>query len=421
VKKLNSNGKPATVRVMEKYRIHLRFAAQSVISIVFGNTIFYLNKLHQDELTDVYWLTLIAAGVVWASNLIFIAGFMKHRETAPPPLRPFWWIINGIGLTLLAPLANSPRVLFYSILTVSMLSVFIRQRQRDRLIYLIFLTIAFGVIDYGVLPEFPLADLLFLMAILAGGTWLVHYLSRKIQSSRLEISQLRREVGRLNQTNVRLQNHVVQVKEFVLTQERDRIAREIHDILGHTLTGLAVKLQAIESLVEIDQQRSMLEIRNSYNMVREALYEVRLTVSALRDPMNKILRGRTLWVQLCETFAQCTNVNLQINIENEFNQVDDNINAVVYRFIQEALTNAYRHGEATLIDVAVWKHQNELRVRVSDNGHGVTSLREGFGIIGVRERLSELGGQVGWRSEYGKGFDIAIVVPLGNEGSDEND
>ena len=216
----------------------------------------------------------------------------------------------------------------------------------------------------------------------------------------------------------RSQEEIAQLAQMV---ERERIAREFHDTLGHTLTGLVVKLQAIQSLVRLDPDRVIEEIDGSCALVREALREARLTVSALRDPVSQVIRGSMLWLTLCETFAKCTGITIQTDFEEEFDTVDDVTNAVVYRFIQEALTNAYRHGEATLIDVAVWWRRNELRVRVSDNGHGTNGLQEGFGITGIRERVSELKGQVGWKSEYGKGFDIAIIIPCSRgEASGQN-
>ena len=89
------------------------------------------------------------------------------------------------------------------------------------------------------------------------------------------------------------------------------------------------------------------------------------------------------------------------------------ISETVYRLIQESLTNAYRHGRADYVDVAMsWETDDELvLLRVSDNGRGALSLSPGNGLTGMRERVAELGGSVVWQSSPGRGFDIGVDIP----------
>jgi len=277
---------------------------------------------------------------------------------------------------------------------------------------LFFLITQFGAVSSACLlhNEPALAQLAIIMVLLIGAAWLFKSMEHEYNKVNAELRQTRRSVGQLAEANVRLQNHAIQAREWLINQERYRIAREIHDSLGHTLTGLVVKLQATEALIQLDPVRTAEEIRSACAMTREALQETRAAVSSLRDPVSGVLHGSALWVKLCETYAACTGVKIKIDIEQGL-AVDDTINAVFYRFIQEALTNAYRHGEASMIDVAVWGHPDALLGRVSDNGQGILNMREGFGLTGIRERIGELGGEVAWRSEYGKGFDLAIKVP----------
>jgi len=233
-----------------------------------------------------------------------------------------------------------------------------------------------------------------------------------------ELSRTRRSVGQMAETNVRLQNHAIQSREWLLNQERYRIAREIHDSLGHALTGMVVRLQVLETMIGPDPVKAMAETGLICNMAREALQETRAAVASLRDPVLSALRGPALWNTLCETFFSCTGVKVQTGIDERLD-VSDTVNATLYRFIQEALTNAYRHGGASLVDVAVWRENDWLYARVSDNGRGALAVQSGFGIMGIRERLDDLGGKVAWRSEYGKGFDIVIKVPWQEVGGSE--
>ncbi len=241
----------------------------------------------------------------------------------------------------------------------------------------------------------------------------------ELVATRVELSKNRRDVGQLAQANVRLQNQAIQYKAAAVADERNRVAREIHDSLGHVLTGVSVKLQTVEYLIRKDPAKASEEIAHLHTMVQMALRETRSVVFGLREPGHEILHGRDLWIHLCEVFTNCTGVKFEIDIPEEFNDVDDVTNAIVYRFIQEGITNAYRHGEASLIGVAVWERDSMFRARVSDNGHGTKVVREGFGLTGIRERVNEINGYMEWYSESGKGFDILIVFPMQGGGGEE--
>jgi signal transduction histidine kinase len=403
---------------MTKKRLRLRWFALASIGMTIAGMV--LTFLKTDW--NLQGLAALMAGVTALAGSFGLIWRSIKTESERPAVKPVGPIVIGVGLLIAVGLAPAPGLLERWLLVCCVGSVNFYLSQKSGVIFSgLLLAGLFGA--FRIRPGFPLGDLGLELTLITLAMAIIKDLTAKSTGLQGELSLLRREVGQLTQTNVRLQNHAVQVKEVVISQERDRIAREFHDTLGHTLTGLAVKLQAAESLIGLDRERAAEEVRGSYTMVREALYEARLAVAALRDPTYKVLRGRALWTYLCETFSQCTKIEVRIDIEEDFSTVSDNCNAVVYRFIQEALTNAYRHGQADLIDVAVWYRGNELRVRVSDNGMGVRTLQEGFGLLGIRERVAELGGQVGWISEHGKGFDIAILIPFAdgeNHGKDQS-
>lgn len=398
---------------MDRFWAIVRRGAFALIGIFFGVT-FFVILIHVKTnvmAPSLSYLGLVACGAGMLGNIILISkGTNKENKRTPAP-KFIWMFFSWGGTTLLIMLPGEQRIMLPWLFATTLGCAFLALKLKQSIIFsgLLFVTIIGS--SFWIQPPIEIMHFMLILVLLAVTSLIFHFLYRELTSAREEMSQLRREVGYLTQTNVRLQNHVMQEKELILEGERDRIAREFHDTIGHTLTGLVVKLQAIQSLVRIDPERAIEEIDCSCDLVREALREARLAVSALRDPVSKVLRGRALWTNLCETFAKCTGITIHTDCEEEFENIDDVVNAVVYRFIQEALTNAFRHGEATLIDVAVWWRDNELLARVSDNGHGVKTLNEGFGITGIRERVTELKGQVGWRSEYGKGFDIAIIIP----------
>ena len=408
---------------MDRFWAMIRWGASLGTSVLFG-LVFFLSLTDLKTGSGVPLLVysgLIAAGAGWIGNLILVWIAVSVQKGKVPFPKWIGTVLSWSGTALLILLPGAHHTVLPWLFAVTVGCAMLALNFRQNLIFVGLLGLSAIASDFWIRPRMDISVFLLILVIMIGAAGVIHFLYRELTAARNEMSQLRREVGYLTQTNVRLQNHAVQEREMILGGERERIAREFHDTLGHTLTGLVVKLQAIQSLVRLDPDRVIEEIDGSCALVREALREARLTVSALRDPVSQVIRGSMLWLTLCETFAKCTGITIQTDFEEEFDTVDDVTNAVVYRFIQEALTNAYRHGEATLIDVAVWWRRNELRVRVSDNGHGTNGLQEGFGITGIRERVSELKGQVGWKSEYGKGFDIAIIIPCSRgEASGQN-
>ncbi len=155
-------------------------------------------------------------------------------------------------------------------------------------------------------------------------------------------------------------------------------------------------------------------------MSLRGLQDVRQSLSALRGG-SPGLRGRRRWLQLIETFAAVTGVKVVAEIEREFDTLEEQLELVVYRVIQEGLTNAYRHGHARLIMVFVWCECGKLLVRISDNGRGLTNLAEGLGLRGIKERVTALGGEFAWRSTPWRGFDLGIEFPFEGEIDDAGD
>lgn len=405
--------------MMERFLTRVRWMMLLLVSLTFSLALGYVVFFKNVSGTTVWHFLGICSllgGLIGCLVLLYNLKDTLSRERQKS--FKIWTFLAWFGVVVPAWLPEIPRFFIPGFFACAFAVVLIH-RPRYGVMYAISLLIVLGCghIFAGVESEFGGLTVIFFIVAIA--VWVIRFFYHEFCHNREELSQLRREVGQLTQTNVRLQNHVIQMKEIILTEERDRIAREFHDTLGHTLTALVVKMEAIQGLIGVNTERAITEVNRLCGMVREALRETRLVVAGLRDPDSKVLRGRALWVYLCETFAHCTGIVIKTDIEEEFAQVDDVINAVVYRFVQEALTNAYRHGEADLIDVAIWWRPDELRVRVSDNGHGLHTLEEGFGITGIRERIGELGGQVGWRSEKGKGFDIAVMIPWnrGGEGA----
>ncbi|MCL6557340.1 MAG: sensor histidine kinase [Firmicutes bacterium] len=231
-----------------------------------------------------------------------------------------------------------------------------------------------------------------------------------------EMDAARRAATELAKANIRLQDYSIENEAFVLIRERLRMARDIHDTLGYTLTAAAREIEACEDLLFDEPQRALVLLQHSRTLIRDGLQEVRKSVQALRDHSTAVSVGKERWLQLIEAFAEATGIVIKAEITEDFTWLNPEIAEVVYRVIQEGLTNAYRHGHAKLVIARIWRHNGLLLIRVSDNGRGVQKLKEGCGISGMRERVEALGGRIAWRSEVNRGFDLGVEIPCGEDG-----
>jgi signal transduction histidine kinase len=214
--------------------------------------------------------------------------------------------------------------------------------------------------------------------------------------------------------NARLQDERNRTELRTRTSERERLAREIHDTVGYTLTAVLVQIDALRVDIAREPGKAPVRLEKLETSVRGAMQDVRREVSGLRDEARKE-SWKTRWLKLCTTFADSTGIRVNTSISDELMDMQDALGETLYRVFQESLTNAYRHGRATLVDIAAGIREDRLVVRVSDNGGGAGAVVPGNGLTGMQERVHAMGGEIAWRTQAGKGFDIGIVFPKAGE------
>lgn len=201
----------------------------------------------------------------------------------------------------------------------------------------------------------------------------------------------------LASSHARLSEYALRVAELSTADERNRVAREIHDSLGHHLTAVAIQLEKAEAFRELDPQASAKAVSDARWSAGRALTEVRESVSALRDARPfSLTRALTDLVR----HLGDDHLTVTLHITGDETEYDAESLTALYRAAQEALTNAHRHGRATRIDVTAAYGQSTARLIVADNGRGFTASTAarpsgtGFGIRGMRERVELIGGRV---------------------------
>lgn len=254
-----------------------------------------------------------------------------------------------------------------------------------------------------------------LYIILSGASGILVYFIKsafidwKQQQNMFEQAQWAAE--QFTRANVRLQEEVHHTGFMSRSRERTRVAREIHDTVGHTLTAILVQITAAKKIFKANPSLLEKRLENLEDMIRKAISDVRREVTNLREELHPGDNWRETYLQLCQTFIDSTGVRINRVIEEDLEHVDDTIGEHIYRILQEALTNSFRHGKASYIDVAMGREGNQLLVRISDNGIGSDNPVKGNGLNGMQERTAEIGGKIQFQTLPDKGFDIGIDIP----------
>ena len=219
---------------------------------------------------------------------------------------------------------------------------------------------------------------------------------------------------RLSVTLSQLRNYSLQIEDQAALQERNHIAREIHDALGHTLTAQSVQLDGGLHLLNINQiEQADVFFKTAKSLCIQALKEVRQSVSVLR---RDCLAGQSLdeaIATLVDEFKTTVTITIDWSI-NVPRSLPPELNSTLYRIVQAALTNIIRHSGATEATLQITAQSQTLYLVIKDNGRGFnpTQNSTGFGLQSMRERTLALSGQFHLLSEPGAGCLITIQIPL---------
>ena len=221
----------------------------------------------------------------------------------------------------------------------------------------------------------------------------------------------RRQVEKAESEMRRLSAQVVQAQEA----ERKELSRELHDEVGQMLTGLRLELAGLSRLANGDTARFAEKLAEARAMAERTLQSVRQLAMGLRPSMlDDLGLGPAIEWQGRE-FSRRTGVPVNVEISGNLEGLPEAHRTCAYRIVQEALTNCARHARAKQIRVMLLGGKEVLAVTVHDDGVGFApeGLRDrGLGLIGIEERVRELGGEISLRSAPGRGTVLSVEIPL---------
>ena len=217
----------------------------------------------------------------------------------------------------------------------------------------------------------------------------------------------------LELANTRLSLYATTLEQLTLSRERNRLARELHDVLAHTLSGVAVELEAVRALWDAEPDRARAMLGNSLASTREGLTETRRALQALRaSPLEDIGLGLAVRT-LAESTAARLGLDLTLEIDEALGELLPDVEQCFYRIVQESLTNAVQHAGARKIRLVLTKRDGMLRLDISDDGSGFDPHQidqdSQFGLRGMRERAEMIGARFTLDSAQGQGTRIALI------------
>lgn len=218
-------------------------------------------------------------------------------------------------------------------------------------------------------------------------------------------------------THKSLKEYSEKNKKLMIVEERNRIARDIHDTLGHNMTAFIMELEIISRLIDTDAKNTKEMMKKIKQSAREGLVQIREILEAL-EPNEKLVLGVQSIKELADEFSNRTGVKIQFKTKGDIVKTSPIINISLYRVVQEALTNAIRHGAANIIDIDIEYKAGSIDFRIANNGKCHPIASEGLGIKGMKERVHSLNGEIQFVVD--EVFTIKGFIPLEVDKNDKS-
>jgi signal transduction histidine kinase len=343
---------------------------------------------------------LIGLGVVYLANGVYGYAWVRNSSSLQQPL--IYFTIQIVLATSLLFLTRSPAIMLAMLPLAGQSVVLFTRRMMFVVCSIMWVAL---VVPMAILAGWGAAAVLG-MFFLAGIVFVVviTQLAVKEQRARAEVERLLIE---LKEANEKLREHAAQVEEISTLTERNRLAREIHDSLGHYLTVVIVQIEAAMVLLEKDRELSLEGLRKAQTLAQKGLAEVRRSVKTLRASADE---PRSLIDSMLTLFEECraSGVATEFQLLGTPRKLSPPAELTLYRAAQEGLTNVRKHSQAESATVTLDYSGETVRLVVHDDGVGASGSEKGFGLVGIHERVQVLGGEVRIDTAANQGFTLEI-------------
>lgn len=236
--------------------------------------------------------------------------------------------------------------------------------------------------------------------------FMIIYILKQIQ----ENEYISKKLSMVAMINKKMQKYVIVTEKFGEKNERKRLARELHDTIGHALAGMAVGVDACITMIDKNPQLAKAQLKVISKAIRKGMKDVRNSLNKMRPDFLQQYRLKEAIEKMKEEISDVTDLKINLNYQIDEIGFDTKIEDILFRVIQESITNSIRHGLATVVDIDIYKENNLLCLKIKDNGKGCKAINYGFGLKQMVERVSQIRGDINFYSE--NGFTTEIKIPL---------
>ena len=232
------------------------------------------------------------------------------------------------------------------------------------------------------------------------------YLVGQIQENKY----ISRKLTMISIVNQKLQRYAVATEKIGENNERKRLAREIHDTVGHALAGVAAGIDACIVMIDTNPEATKKQLKVISKVVRQGMVDVRKSLNRLRPGALEKQGFKEAIEKMINEFASIGEVDISLDYRLENLDLENTTEDILFRTIQESMTNSVRHGCASKIDIALYLKDGNLYLTIKDNGIGCENITYGFGLKQMKERIAVINGTVKFKGT--DGFAVLVKIPI---------
>ena len=359
-------------------------------------------------------LFLFNSSILSSSIIIFLILLINSQIRFFSLNRPLWIICSillDLGLILCLLQSHATAICLYFILPV--LDVILLLSRNYHVMFLAIFSIILTLYYHSFTNVDEIFSLLFLIIISCLASYLKEEHGKKLDAQVL-YDELRISEEQLKQAKEELELYASSMAELAVLKERNRISRDIHDSVGHAISTAMIQLNAIEVIAKKEKSSVAPLAANLRDFLKDGLQEVRIAIAQLKPSEYKTYQELYRIEELIQNFEKLSGINVRLTISKNKWELSQKLGLTLYRIIQEALSNALRHGQATEVRLVLNFAPENLILTIDNNGRGCESIKKGVGLTSMTERISEMNGKLTFFPAQ-TGFKIQVILPKGKE------
>lgn len=278
--------------------------------------------------------------------------------------------------------------------------------------HVIFFSIATTVLELGLISAVSIDRgpiILFFIAIIRT----ISFIALGVFISLL-VTRLREQQAALQQANANLRHYASTLEQLTVSRERNRLARELHDTLAHTLTALSVTLETAKAYFDIDTNKTRELLDKSLEATRSGIDETRRALKSLRSSSLEDMGLGLSIERLAQSAASRFNLDLELDLQHPMPSLSPDVEQTIYRIAQESIENVSHHAQARKLCIRLSHNGQGTALTIEDDGIGFDTKAKvstgHFGLVGMKERAELAGGKLTIESEKGRGTKIVLKI-----------